>query len=138
MRFSHGLKICTWFGYNLQIIFCHSSQVDQSPLAFLDIIYIKVNGQGTLCVRNFSCSLILLLLKLHRSFGQGLKICMWFGYNPQIIFDTFYQVELSHFFLLCVLSQFNLLVHDSSYIKRQTLSGRGHKFSVFECLLCST
>ena len=36
--------------------------------------------------------------------------------------------------LFCVLSQFNLLIHDSSYIKRQTLSGWGHKFSEFACL----
>ena len=28
-------------------------------------------------------------LKLHMYFGHGLKICMWFGYNPQIIFITF-------------------------------------------------
>ena len=34
-----------------------------------------------------------ILLKLHRCFGHGLNICMWFGYNPQI----FPQVELSHF-----------------------------------------
>ena len=30
-------------------------------------------------------------------FGHGLKICMWFGYYPQIIFSLFPQVELSHF-----------------------------------------
>ena len=29
-------------------------------------------------------------LKLHRCFGHGLKICLWFGYNPQIIFYHFF------------------------------------------------
>ena len=23
-------------------------------------------------------------------FGHGLRICLWFGYNPQIIFVTFF------------------------------------------------
>ena len=37
------------------------------------------------CVLNSSYSLIEILSKLHRCFGHGLKICMWFGYNPKII-----------------------------------------------------
>ena len=32
-----------------------------------------------------------ILLKLHRCFGYGLKMCMWFGYNPQIIFCHFFR-----------------------------------------------
>ena len=36
-----------------------------------------------------SYSFMLILLKLHRCFGHGLKTCMWFGYNPQIIFCQF-------------------------------------------------
>ena len=34
---------------------------------------------------------MLILLKLHRSIGQGLKTCMWFGYNPQIRFCHFFR-----------------------------------------------
>ena len=30
-------------------------------------------------------------LKLLRSTGQGLKTCMWFGYNPQIRFCHFFR-----------------------------------------------
>ena len=41
-------------------------------------------------MRISSYSFILILLKLHRCFGDGLKICMWFGYNPQIIFYHFF------------------------------------------------
>ena len=30
-------------------------------------------------------------LKLYMCYGHGLKKCMWFGYNPQIIFVIFSQ-----------------------------------------------
>ena len=36
-------------------------------------------------------------LKLYRCLGHGLKMCILFGHNPQIIFVTFLQNELSHF-----------------------------------------
>ena len=36
-------------------------------------------------------------LKLYRCFGHGLKMCMLFGYSPQIIFVPFLQVEQSFF-----------------------------------------
>ena len=53
---------------------------------FSGIIYNKVNGQGIPCWRNSSYSFIPILSKLHWCFGHGLKICMWFGCNPLIIF----------------------------------------------------
>ena len=31
-----------------------------------------------------------ILLKLHRYFCHGLKMCMWFQYYPQIVFVTFF------------------------------------------------
>ena len=49
-------------------------------------------------MRNSSYSFILILLKLYRCCDHALKICMWFGYNPQINFVTFLQFELSYFF----------------------------------------
>ena len=58
----------------------------------------KVNGQWVPCVRNSSYSFLLILLKLYMCYVHGLKICMWFGYNPLIIFVIFSQFELSHFF----------------------------------------
>ena len=87
--FGHGLKICMWFGYNPQIIFVAFLQVGLSH--FSGIIYNNVNGQGIPCGRNSSYSFIPILLKLHWCFGHGLKICMWFGYNPQIIFCCFFR-----------------------------------------------
>ena len=49
-----------------------------------------MNGQGIPCGRNSSYSFIPILLKLHWCFGHGLKICIWFGYNHQIIFCYFF------------------------------------------------
>ena len=66
--------------------FCHFLQIELSH--FSGIIYHKVNGQGIPFGRN-SYSFIQILAKLHWCFGYGLKICMWFGYNPQIIFCYF-------------------------------------------------
>ena len=49
-------------------------------------------------MRNSSYSLIQILLKLYRHCDHALKMCMWFGYNPQINFCHFFlQFELSHF-----------------------------------------
>ena len=31
-----------------------------------------------------------ILLKFYRCFDHGLKMCMWLGYNPQIIFCHFF------------------------------------------------
>ena len=45
-----------------------------------------MNGQGILCGRKSSYSFLPILSKFHWCFGHGLKICMWFAYNPQIIF----------------------------------------------------
>ena len=38
------------------------------------------------------------LLELPMCIGHGLKMCIWLGYNHQIIFLSFFpQVERSHF-----------------------------------------
>ena len=60
----------------------------------------KVNGQWVPCVRNSSHSFMPIHLKFYIYYGHGLKICMWFGYNPWIIFCHFFHNLnfLSHFF----------------------------------------
>ena len=50
----------------------------------------KANGQWVPCVRN-SYSFTPILFKLYRCFYHPLKICMWFGYNPQINFSHFFR-----------------------------------------------
>ena len=87
--FGHGEKICLWFGYYPQIIFCYFFlQVELSH--FSGIIYNKVHGKGIPCGCKSSYSFKHCLLKLHWCFGHGLKICMWLRYNPRIIFYYFF------------------------------------------------
>ena len=64
------------------------------PVLILD----KVNRLWVPCVRNSSYSLILNLLKLHRCCDHALKICISFGYNPQIIFCHFFAILTLPFF----------------------------------------
>ena len=72
----------------------------------------KVNGQWVPRVRNsyysfissllkfYRCldralktyNFIPILLKLYRCVSHALKMCIWFGYNPQINFDTFFAI----------------------------------------------
>ena len=50
-------------------------------------------------MRNSSFSFIPILLKLYRCCDHALKICMWFGYNPQINFCHFFRnLNLAIFF----------------------------------------
>ena len=56
----------------------------------MGIFTMKVNGQWVFCVRKSSYSFMPIYLKL-MCYGHGLKICMWFGYNPWIIFCNFFH-----------------------------------------------
>ena len=63
----------------------------------------KVNVQWVPYVRNSSYSFMPIHLKLYMCYGHGLKICMWFGYNPWNFFCHFLsfffsEFELSNFF----------------------------------------
>ena len=80
-----ALKMCMWFGYLiLRLIFDTFLQFELSR--FSGILTMKMNGQWVPCVRNSSYCFIPNLLKLYRCLYDALKICMWFGYNPQIKF----------------------------------------------------
>ena len=50
-------------------------------------------------MRNSSYSFIPIILKLYKCFGHGMKKCIYFGYNPQIIFLllSFSQIDFSRF-----------------------------------------
>ena len=100
--FGHGLKIRMWFGYNPEIYFLSLfPQVELSN--FLGVFTIIVTRQWVPCVRNSSYSFMPIPLKLHRCFDHCLKICMWFGYNPEIIFYYFFRklnLAIFHTFLL--------------------------------------
>ena len=84
--FCHGLKMCMWFGYILRLIL---------NIHFCGVNTIKVYVYWVPCVCNYSNSFMPIFFKLYRCFCHGLKICMWFGYNPQIIFFSLLIVHIS-------------------------------------------
>ena len=67
-------------------------------------------------MRISSYSLISILLKLHKCFVHGLKICMWFGYNPRIISYHFFCKLNLVIFQALLLSTYV----DSMYLVRVT------------------
>ena len=75
MCYGHGLKICMWFPCSHQIIFVIFSQFELSH-------FFGHFSEWIPCVRNFSYSLIPILLKLYSNCDQALNICMWLGYTP--------------------------------------------------------
>ena len=99
-------------------------------------------------MRKSSYSFILILLKVHRYFGHSLKICMWFGYNLQIIFYHFFcklnlvifqalflSTYVDSMYLVRVTPPMNSTFADDSLFLKKILGG-GHKFSEFACF-CS-
>ena len=107
--FVHGLKICMWFRYNPQMIFCpppfrrkgegHSFRLSVLQ-SVLPSVFPSFHPPKVLCTL---CAQLLLQfmpihLKLYRCFCHGLKICMWFGYYPEIIFCHFFcSLNLANF-----------------------------------------
>ena len=81
----HTLKMCMWFGYNPQINFLHFF----CKLNLVVFRYFDNESEwtvGALCAQLLLQFLIQILLKLYRCLDDALKICMFFGYNPQVNF----------------------------------------------------
>ena len=82
---------------------------------------------------------MLVLLKLHSCFVHGLKMCMWFGYNPQIRFGHFLRNLNLFFFQALILSTYGPLWYivstyvDSMYLVRVTppINFTSSDYSVF-------
>ena len=87
--FKDGLKICMWFFQNPEIIFHHFLHVLNLDI-FLSSNTTEVYREQVPCPLYSSHSFWPILVKLYRCFKDGLKICMWFFQNPEIIFITFY------------------------------------------------
>ena len=88
-----------WFGSYPQINFCHFF----SAFGTFEVRIVSkfIHIYWVPCVRNSSNSFIPIFLKLYRCFCHGLKMCIWFGYNPQINFCHFFpHFELTHFAVL--------------------------------------
>ena len=70
---------------------------------------------GTLCAQLLQ-QLYADSFETSQVFGHGLKTCMWFGYNPQIIFCHFFRNLNLVFFQALLLSTYV----DSMYLVKVT------------------
>ena len=94
--FSHGLKICMWFGYYPEIIFCHFFR-NLNLVIFRRFYYQSERIVGTLCAQ--------LLLQFYiDSFETSQVFCTWsedmhvlWIYSSDYFLTLFPPVELSHF-----------------------------------------
>ena len=85
--FLHCLKMCMWFACNPYII-CFTFSTLRF-FSFSDLrLYESVVTVGTLWAQLLIQFYTNLFETLHM-FPHGLKMCMWFGYNPWINFVTF-------------------------------------------------
>ena len=85
--FLHGVRMCMWFGYNCWIFF-----LSLFPLCELSPFFTSMYRQWVPCERNSSYNFIPIFLKLCTCFLHGLKMCMWFGYNPCIYCRTCFSM----------------------------------------------
>ena len=92
--FCQGLKMCMTFGYNPQINFCHFFH-SLNLLIFWAQLLQKLMDIRYLVSATSPTIFFPILLKLYRCFCQGLKMCMTFGYDPQINFcHCFHSLNL--------------------------------------------
>ena len=84
--FLHGVRMCMWFGYNCWIIF-----LSLFPLCELSHFSTSMYRQWVSCERNSSYNFIPIFLKLCTGFLHGLKMCMWFEYNPCLYVCYFFH-----------------------------------------------
>ena len=84
--FLHGVRMCMWFGYNCWIIFYHFFH-------FVNLIIFRPRciDSGYLVSATPHTILYQSFLKLCTCLLHGLKMCIWFGYNPCIYFCYFFQ-----------------------------------------------
>ena len=88
--FKDGLKICILFFQNPEIIFYHFFPIFNLDI-FLSPYTTDMYMEYVPCIGNSSYSFWRILLKLYRCFKDGLKICILFFQNPEIIFMPRHQ-----------------------------------------------
>ena len=89
--FKNGLKICILFFQNPEIIFYHFFPIFNLR-HFSSPYTTDMYMEYVPCIGNSSYSFWQILLKLYRCFKDGLKICILFFQNPEIIFYHFFRI----------------------------------------------
>ena len=92
-----ALEMCMWFGYNPWINFCHFFHFVNFVIFWLKILWKCIDLVPCNCKSFYNINPF--FMQLCTSFFHGLKMCMWFEFNP--------AVNFCHFSTLLTLSFFN-------------------------------
>ena len=95
--FCHGLEMCIWFEYNPWINFCHFFHFVNFVIFCPQILWKCIDSGYLVSATPYTTSCLSLCNFAH-PFFHGLKMCMWFGFNP--------AVNFCHFSILLTLSFF--------------------------------
>ena len=111
LHFLHGLEMCMWFGYNPWINFCHFLHFVKFVIFWPQIVWKCIDSGYLLSTTPYTISYLSLCNFAHLFF-HGLKMCMWFGFNPEVNFCHFSTLLTSSFFFK--FSQVRHQLHRSS------------------------
>ena len=95
--FLHGLKMCMWFGYNPCINFCHFFHFRNFVISLPQILWKCIDSRYHVSTTPYAISCLSLLNFAHL-FLHGLKMCMWFRFNPAVNFCHFSTFGTLSFF----------------------------------------
>ena len=95
--FCHGIEICIWFGYNPWINFCHFFHFVNFVIFWPQILWKCINSGYLVSTTPYIMSCLPLCNFAHLFF-HGLKMCMWFGFNPGVNFCHFSTLLTLSFF----------------------------------------
>ena len=93
--FCHGLEMCVWFGYNPWINFCHFFHFVYFVIFWPQILWKCVDSGYLVSATPYTISCLSLCNFAHLFF-HGLKMCMWFGFNPAVNFCHFIHFVSFH------------------------------------------
>ena len=96
-RFRHGLEVCMWFGYNPWINFCHFFHFVNFVIFWPQILWKCIDSGYHVSTTPYTTSCLSLFNFAHL-FVHGLKMCIWFGFNPAVNFCHFSTLLTLSFF----------------------------------------
>ena len=89
--FCHGLEMCTWLGYNPWINFCHFFHFVNFVIFWPQILWKCIDSGYLVSATPYTTSCLSLCNFAHLFF-HGLKMCMWFGFNPAVNCRTCFRM----------------------------------------------
>ena len=95
--FRHGLEMCMWFGYNRWINFYHFFHFVNFVIFWPQILRKCIDSGYHVSAAPYTTSCLSLFNFAHL-FVHGLKMCMWFGFNPAVNFCHFSTLLTLSFF----------------------------------------